>query len=175
MSTNGIVRRLDELGRIVIPKELRRTLRLNVGDEIEIVSSKEYLVLRKFSSINIIGDEAKSIAKMLSSSTGADVLMISCGEVKICEGDNRRKFLGQKLNPSAFKHVESRKESILHADEISNFFESVPCEYCYAVCMPIISNSDLIGSVVLLLNTLPSDIARAYLGFCTELLSTIIK
>ena len=62
MQETGIVRRIDELGRVVIPKEMRKTLRIKEGDPLEIYTDKENLVFRKYSPISTINDFAKIVA-----------------------------------------------------------------------------------------------------------------
>ena len=66
MTSGGIVRRIDELGRIVIPKELRKTMRLKVGDEMEILSTSEGLTLKKFNAYDGFKNLASSVAKSLA-------------------------------------------------------------------------------------------------------------
>ena len=73
MTTAGIVRRIDELGRIVIPKEMRRTMHLKEGDEMEILSSGDALTLRKYSSFESILPIIRSTAKLLSKAPDATV------------------------------------------------------------------------------------------------------
>lgn len=72
---SGIVRRIDELGRIVIPKEMRKTMRLQVGDEMEITSSGDTLTLRRYSGFQSVLSEAKSVARELGKAVDADVLL----------------------------------------------------------------------------------------------------
>ena len=65
MQDTGIIRRIDELGRVVIPKELRKKLRIREGDPLEIYTNKNEMVLKKYSPIMAIADHAKSIAEGL--------------------------------------------------------------------------------------------------------------
>ena len=92
----GIVRRIDELGRIVIPKEMRRTMRLQVGDEMEICSDGENITLKRYSGFQSVLSEVKGIAKSLCEYTEADVLFVSCGRVIVSEGANKKHYQGDR-------------------------------------------------------------------------------
>ena len=137
MTTAGIVRRIDELGRIVIPKEMRRTMHLKEGDEMEILSSGDALTLRKYSSFESVLPIIRSAAKLLAKATDSNVLFVNTTEVTVAEGKNKKKCL---------------------SSEDSTYFE------------PVIVGGDLIGGAALLLDGEPSEVARAYLNFCVELI-----
>ena len=77
MSVSGIVRRMDELGRIVIPKELRRTMRLREGDEMEIFSEGESLVVRKHSRFDGFRRAAEKAVTLAASVTGCEVFVVA--------------------------------------------------------------------------------------------------
>lgn len=81
MSGFGIVRRMDELGRIVIPKELRRIMRLKEGDEMEIFSEGESLVVRKHSRFDAVRRAADKAVRLLHERTGCDVFLIAADKV----------------------------------------------------------------------------------------------
>jgi AbrB family transcriptional regulator (stage V sporulation protein T) len=174
MSVTGIVRRIDELGRIVIPKELRRTMRLNEGDEMEITAHGDNIMLRKFSSFETIGAGATAIAKLLVESTGADVLFVNSSSVTMAEGKNKRKFSGAKLGSEFSEIIKSRKSSVLHGEDVRSILENVENSCCYAVTEPVVVGGDFAGALVLMLDTMPSDIARTYLHFSAELIAATL-
>ena len=71
MKATGIVRRIDDLGRVVIPKEIRRTLRIREGDPLEIFTDREgEIILKKYSPIGELGSFAKQYADVLAQGTG---------------------------------------------------------------------------------------------------------
>lgn len=170
MDTIGIVRRIDELGRIVIPKELRRSMRLKEGDEMEIAARGDTIYLRRYSGFESVLSSAKAIAKLLYESTDADVLFVSSTNVLIAEGKNKRNYQDARLDDNFSAIIRKRKTEILHGDELKKVFDGHECDCCYLVVEPVLVNGDLVGAVVLLLASLPSDIARAYLHFCVQLL-----
>lgn len=170
MESGGIVRRIDELGRIVIPKELRRTMRLSVGDEMEILSNGENVILKKYNKYESIKEVVRAVAKSLARATDADVVVVDLTSVVISLGKHKRKLEGLKMGGELEKAVSARRETILHGDDLKDVFENSNCDCCYLVFEPITQNGDNFGGMALLLDTLPSDIARAYLKFCTELI-----
>ena len=91
MKATGIVRRIDDLGRIVVPKEIRRTLRIREGDPLEIFTSREgEIMLKKYSPVGELGEFARSYAQALAQTTEALVCITDPG---ICDrsSGNREK------------------------------------------------------------------------------------
>lgn len=167
----GIVRRIDELGRIVIPKEMRRSMRLEVGDEMEIFSDGEMLSLKRASGLsgNIKG--IKTLTLALAKNTDADVIVSDLNYVLVCEGKNKKRYSGGRMSDALCEIVRARKAQVLHGDELKN---AINCECCYLVLEPIFVGGDLVGSIMLMLDCLPSDIARAYLNFCATLIGSTL-
>ncbi len=171
----GIVRRIDELGRIVIPKEMRRTMRLQVGDEMEISSSGDALVLRKYGGFESVIALVKSVAKSLSRATRADVIFASADCVAVAEGKNKRHYDGARFSDAFVERLRERSESIFHGDDLKGMFQDRECLCAYVVVMPIIVGGDFVGNAMLMLDCLPSDVARAYLNFCVELIEASLS
>ncbi len=175
MSNSGIVRRIDELGRIVIPKEIRRTMRLNEGDEMEISPQGETLVLRKYSGMESILSITKAVSKLLATATDSDVIFVNTEKVLVAEGKNKKHYIDAPITDKFAKFVRAREVEILHGDDLKDLFLDRECVCSYLVIEPIIACGDLVGCAVLLLDGLPSDIARAYLHFCTELVQSTLS
>lgn len=171
----GIVRRIDELGRIVIPKEMRRTMRLQVGDEMEICSDGENITLKRYSGFQSVLSEVKGIAKSLCEYTEADVLFVSCGRVIVSEGANKKHYQGAIVSEKFGKIAAERNVVILHGDDLNGLFDDRSALCCYCVVEPIVVHGDVIGAAALMLDGLPSDVARAYLHFCAELVARSLE
>lgn len=167
---SGIVRRIDELGRIVIPKEMRKTMRLQVGDEMEITSSGDTLTLRRYSGFQSVLAEAKSVARELSKAVDADVLFASANAVTVAEGKNKKTYENARLTDSFCTMVRERKADILHGEDLNHVFEDRACNCSFMVVEPVVVGGDLIGAAMMLIDSLPSDVARAYLHFCVQLI-----
>lgn len=166
----GIVRRIDELGRIVIPKEMRKTMRLQVGDEMEICQSDEGLTLKRYSGFQSAASCCGAVAKLLAKSTGKDVLLVSATEVVVAEGENKRAYRNQPLTNSFSNELRKRKEIFFRGDA-AKIFENDICPATYALARPVVASGDFIGAVILLSADEPTDADKTYLDFCTELIS----
>ena len=100
MKATGIVRRIDDLGRVVIPKEIRRTMRIREGDPLEIFTSKDgEVVFKKYSPMGELSVFAAQYADVMSRACGAPVLITDRDRVVAAAGVPRREFLEQRLSP----------------------------------------------------------------------------
>ena len=93
MRATGIVRRIDDLGRVVVPKEIRRTLRIREGDPLEIFTDREgEIILKKYSPIGELGQFAGEYAESLSQATGHLVCITDRDHVIAASGQGKREF-----------------------------------------------------------------------------------
>lgn len=150
MKATGIVRRIDDLGRVVIPKEIRRTLRIREGDPLEIFVDRDgEVILKKYSPIGELGDFAKEYAESLFESTGHITMISDRDNIIAVSGGSKKEYLD--------KHVGSLVENAM--DNRKTTFETVPGEYdiikdvneTYTnfVIAPIVAGGDPIGSVIM--------------------------
>ena len=98
MKATGIVRRIDELGRVVIPKEIRSTLRLKSGDPLEIFTDHDELMLKKYSPIASLDKFSEGTAKSLSDLSGHIAVICDTDEVLHASGRGQRMFDGKSLS-----------------------------------------------------------------------------
>lgn len=166
----GIVRRIDELGRIVIPKEMRRTMRLKEGDEMEILSDGAVITLRKYSGIESVLKTAGAVSALLAEKTGADALFISTESALIAEGKNKKRYLGAKVSDRLASVMRSRTPEVLSGDAAKGLFDVRDGDRCYAAVEPVIVGGDLIGAAVLMMSEEPNETAKSYLHFCVKLI-----
>ena len=94
MDRTGIVRRMDELGRIVIPKEIRRVMRLEEGEEMEIFPEGDQFVVRKHSRFSALGRTVDAVVGLLAEHTGCEVFLAAAGVVTAAGGSASRKKAG---------------------------------------------------------------------------------
>lgn len=174
MTTAGIVRRIDELGRIVIPKEMRRTMHLKEGDEMEILSSGDALTLRKYSSFESVVPIIKSTAKLLAKATDSTVLFVDTSAVSVAEGKDKKKYQSATLSEEFANTVRDRRIEILQSKDIQKMFADREASATYCVVEPVIVGGDLFGAGVLMLDASPDDVTRSYLHFCVELISSAL-
>lgn len=148
MKATGIVRRIDDLGRVVIPKEIRRTQLIRVGDPLEIfVSGAGEVIFKKYSPIGELSDVAARYVEAISKTAGAAVAVADRDHVVAAAGAARE--TAEKPLTPAYAHAVERRRLFTAADRET----ALPlCEGSQtAVCamMPILSSGDLVGSVAL--------------------------
>lgn len=152
MKATGIVRRIDELGRVVIPKEIRRTLRIREGYPLEIyTNSVGEIILKKYSPIGEMGDCAQDYADVLSRVSGFSVI-IGDRDVVVAVGGNQKKtYMDKSLHPQLEMAMEGRKTQQLskEAGNIVPIIEDGTSEFAAQTVTPVISDGEIIGVVVL--------------------------
>lgn len=152
MKATGIVRRIDELGRVVIPKEIRRTLRIREGDPLEIFTDRKgEIILKKYSPIGELSTFAGQYAEALSQTTGHVVCIVDKDQIIAASGGGKKDILNQPISPKLEETIEER--SLVMADKQSKDYRSVTPyldEYQQEVIAPIICQGDAIGAVAIL-------------------------
>ncbi len=100
MKATGIVRRIDDLGRVVIPKEIRRTLRIREGDPLEIFVDRDgEVILKKYSPIGELGDFAKEYADSLFESTNHITMISDRDSIIAVAGGSKKDYLDKSIGP----------------------------------------------------------------------------
>ncbi len=151
MKATGIVRRIDDLGRIVIPKEIRRTLRIRESDPLEIFTDREgEIILKKYSPIGEMGTFAKQYAESMAQVSG-HIAMISDRDQFIAVSGGMKNLLGKSISRELEEKINHR-ESLVAARGDRNFIQvsTDTDEVNHEAISPIICEGDVIGSVILL-------------------------
>ena len=155
MKATGVVRRIDDLGRVVIPKEIRKVLRIKEGDPLEIFTDKEgEVILKKYSPIGELSEFATTYADTISKTTGHIACITDKDTVIAVSGGPKKDFLEKSLSKELEEILET-KEIFKSKDnnEISIPVTSTEGReriYNSQVIYPIISDGDVIGSVILI-------------------------
>lgn len=150
MKATGIVRRIDDLGRVVIPKEIRRTLRLREGTPLEIFTDREgEIIFKKYSPVAEIGSFAKQYADAIAQTIGHTICISDRDQIVAVAGTQKKDFLG--------KQVSKQMEGLIHNRDSVLVFSgnngSIPLvqgddqEYEAQIVYPVISEGDAIGAV----------------------------
>lgn len=152
MKATGIVRRIDDLGRIVVPKEIRRTLRIREGDPLEIFTDREgEIILKKYSPIGELSQFAGEYAESLSQTTGYLVIITDCDHVVAVSGAGRRDFESKPISKQLEDAISARKNFIAAKGD-SNFIKITlddNGEFGQQALSTIICEGDAIGAVIL--------------------------
>lgn len=144
MKGSGIVRRLDELGRIVIPKEIRKSLHIKEGTPLEISIFNDDIILKKYSPVYELGENAKCCAEILYDILGVPVYITDLDILIACAGTRHAK---QKLNNDIVKIIEKRNASNLQGFNKSIFEEEI-LTHKNIFINPIIIDGDILGSII---------------------------
>ena len=148
MKATGIVRRIDDLGRVVIPKEIRRTMRIREGDPLEIYTDREgEVIFKKYSPIGELTNFAAQYAETLHKVCMMDVLICDRDVVIACAGVSKREYLEKSISQEFESVMDGRNiyvyregdEKMMPLDD--NLAHYVSC------AMPIVSSGDIIGVV----------------------------
>ena len=147
MKATGIVRRIDDLGRVVIPKEIRRTMRIREGDPLEIFTDKDgELIFKKYSPLGELGDFAAQICDSLRKSTDGVAAVCDRDAVIAVAGAARRDLLNKPISSQLGELMEERalyRRSSGSALPVSSITE----DYTIAVAAPVIAAGDVLGCV----------------------------
>ncbi len=150
MKATGIVRRIDDLGRVVIPKEIRRTLRIREGDPLEIFVDRDgEVILKKYSPISELSDFAKEYVDAVYDSLGHTVLICDRDNVIAIAGASKKEYMNKAIS-NLVEGVMDERQSFLMTDtkEVS-FVEGKEETVSSYVMGPIIAGGDPIGAIVI--------------------------
>nr|NSL48004.1 stage V sporulation protein T [Dendrosporobacter quercicolus DSM 1736] len=160
VKATGIVRRIDDLGRVVIPKEIRRTLRIREGDPLEIYVDREgEVILKKYSPVGELGDFAKEYCDSLYEAIGQIILIADRDNVVAVAGASKKEFLNKPIGSILEKVMEDRKAVLINNPSENKHGKANPIDvddedddavkFTAEVIAPIIVEGDAIGAVVI--------------------------
>lgn len=148
MKATGVVRRIDELGRIVIPKELRKNLRIKEGENIEIyLDDNENIILKKFSSLKNILDLSSFIVESISNITKLNVFITDTDSVVATSKSIKKEYLDKDISSNLSSILNENKNIKKETKENIDFINQ-KCENAYYVVNLIKQNGDTVGSIV---------------------------
>ncbi|MGI5907387.1 MAG: stage V sporulation protein T [Christensenellales bacterium] len=156
MKATGIVRRIDELGRVVIPKEIRRTMRIREGDPLEIFTDRDgEVILKKYSPIGELSNFAKEYTDALSQVLGHTACICDKDSVVAASGAGRKELLDKPIHTDIEQIIESRKKLMVNRGDSAQFANITvhandADEYSAQVIVPIIVQGDAIGAIMLI-------------------------
>ena len=152
MKATGIVRRVDDLGRIVIPKEIRRTLRIREGDPLEIYTEKDGgVIFRKYSPMGDLQEFAAQMCESIGSATGHIAAVSDRDSIIALAGAPRKDLMDKPNSPELEKIMEQRRNYRFQSGDIPIRASEQVEKYHLGVAAPILSQGDLMGCVMLLL------------------------
>lgn len=154
MKATGIVRRIDDLGRVVIPKEIRRTLRIREGDPLEIFTDREgEIILKKYSPIGELGVFAKEYAESLAQSSGHITCIVDKDQIIAVSGGAKKDFMEKHISQALEKAINQRSTVTATRSEggfIPILDEEDTGAYNNQLITPIIAEGDVLGAIIFL-------------------------
>lgn len=152
MKATGIVRRIDDLGRVVIPKEIRRTLRIREGDPLEIYTERDgEVIFKKYSPMGDLADLAGQICESIAKNTGHIAAVTDRDCVIAVAGAPKRELLDKRASQAVEQLMENRKTYRFAAGGAGIAISEQAEKYHLGVATPILSEGDVMGCVMLLL------------------------
>lgn len=151
MKATGIVRRIDDLGRVVIPKEIRRTLRIRESDPLEIFTDREgEIILKKYSPIGELSSFAQEYAEALAKAAGCVACITDKDQVIAAAGNGSREYTDRRIHRNLEEIITERKNLCITGSGFVKIAEEDKMEYTAQVIYPITCAGDAVGSVLIL-------------------------
>ena len=164
MKATGIVRRIDDLGRVVIPKEIRRTLRIREGDPLEIFVDRDgEVILKKYSPIGELGDFAQEYSDSLYETTAHVAIITDRDAVVAISGAPKKQWIDKAVVAVVEEAMESRRSITIKKGDRPADEE---WDFAMQVIAPIISEGDPIGTVILGTNETKTQLGELELKLC---------
>lgn len=164
LKATGIVRRIDDLGRVVIPKEIRRTLRIREGDPLEIFVDRDgEVILKKYSPIGELGDFAQEYSDSLYETTGHVAIITDRDAVVAISGAPKKQWMDKAVVAAVEQAMESRRTMTTKKGDHPQEEE---WDFAMQVIAPIISEGDPIGAVILGTNETNRQLGELEIKLC---------
>ncbi len=158
MKSTGVVRRIDALGRVVLPKEIRKTLKLYTGDLLQIFIDKQQIIFEKYSPLSTFDKTTGSVIKNLHQVTQLPVLITDNEKVVQALGEAKN-LKGEKLSEEMIKTIEQKGSFIINAKDggtVKKITESGDeAEFLSQIIVPVTAEENQAIGAVIILDTKP--------------------
>lgn len=173
MKATGVVRRIDELGRIVIPKEIRKNFRIKEGENVEIYIDDNNIILKKYSELKNVSDISSNIIDSVFSVINKDIIITDMSNIVKLSPSLKNVFFNKELSVE-YQNMLSKREKIIQKSSKNLCITDQIIDYSYIV-NPMIVNGDLIGSIVLLSKDTITNNDIIVLDIITKILTKYIE
>ncbi|MBQ9898481.1 MAG: AbrB/MazE/SpoVT family DNA-binding domain-containing protein [Ruminococcus sp.] len=179
MKATGIVRRIDDLGRVVIPKEIRRTMRIREGDPLEIYTNSEgEVIFKKYSAISEMSENASYVAEIMHKIAGCPVAVFDKDHVVATAGVPKKEFAERRVSAQLEELMESRGQFFCPDGATNNFCPAEGVDRTATAAVPIITAGDVSGAVAFLSSEKSStatDLQKSLVNAAAQFLSRQIE
>ena len=174
MKSTGITRRIDDLGRIVIPKEIRKNLKIKENEVLEIFINNDEIILKKFSHFNDSEKVSSDYIKVINDMTGNDVIITDRDKVILSSNKLEEKLLNKKISEYVNDLIENRSTFLSNdmkgIEVIDN--EKIKQNYYF---IPLIIDSDVVGSIIMFSSKEFDENSKSLLLIASKLLVNYIE
>lgn len=154
MKTTGVIRRIDELGRIVIPKEIRKKLRIKNGESLEIFVENDDIVLKKYSPIENLETVANKYVDIFNQVIKHNIIVTDRDKVIAMAGSLKKNYLGKEISEFTERSID-RRDSFVERQKKNFEFVQGNVEYGYYSFSSIVNNGDALGAVIIISTDFP--------------------
>ena len=179
MKATGIVRRIDDLGRVVIPKEIRRTMRIREGDPLEIYTNSEgEVIFKKYSAISEMSENAVYVADIMYKIAGCPVLVFDKDHVAASAGVSKKEYAERRVTGQLEELMDSRGQYFCHDGKTNSFFPAEGIDRTAVAAVPIITAGDVSGAVAFLSSdkyTEVTDLQKSLINAAAQFLARQIE
>lgn len=171
MEPLGVLRRIDELGRIVIPKGIRNRLKINEGDRVELILENESdLIVRKFHSFQGVDELSRKLILNLEKEINMPVLVCSNERFLASSNEKYMYYEGENISKGLFNALNERKNTAIFSQTLAQVGESLNC-----VVYPMAKDSELLGGIVIPNTTNVSDYQNKIIIIFRNILMSMLK
>ncbi len=173
MKSTGIVRRIDELGRIVIPKEMRKKLKIKDNDYFEIFVRDENIVLQKYSEMDGLENLLNLYSKILKQLTDKNIIITDKQKI-LSSSYNDFSSLNDDISEELEDILNNRNKYYKDDKETLNISNNFTVEnFCYII--PLIINGDISGSIIMISNDEITEYDKISLQIVSKILTNYIE
>ena len=173
LKSTGVIRRIDELGRIVIPKEIRRNLKIRDGENMEIFIDMDSIILKKHSRIEDSIPYAKKLCTVLHNLTNNEILITDRERIISAQGENLKNFENEALSKQMTSIIDNR-ETFFAANETTIDITDNQKLSGFISIVPIIVSADSVGLIIIKTQNNKTEETTTLAKFIANLISTQI-
>jgi len=150
MKATGVIRRIDDLGRLVIPKEIRKNLRIKEGDNIEIFVKDDEVILKKYSMMNKINDLAQELTDAIYTFMKHSIFITDTDMVVAGSGPLKKEYINKNISEYISASIKRRDKMIENHFKELNFVENEKGITCSYVMFTILVNAEAMGMILII-------------------------
>ncbi len=175
MKATGVVRRIDDLGRIVLPKELRRTMRIKEGDSLEIyIDGLDQIMLKKYSPVQSLNEFVKEFVESVYASNKLDIIITDNERVIACAGNFKVNLVGKKISMRLEDKLNKRQTQIIDMGENFEICDNIENNRPLII-RPINVYGDILGCVIILGETGITSVEKSIAEFSGTFISKYLE